>query len=168
MRVIGIDPGLRSTGWGVIESSSGTLSHLGNGQFSSQGDSLAERLVSLFRRLTTVVNEFRPEFAAVENTFVNKDSASALKLGQARAVALIVPSIAGLPVAEYAPNHVKKSVVGSGHAEKHQIEQVIKMHFPRAEIAGSDSADALAIALAHVLQLQYSVSLDEAIARAVA
>ena len=168
MRVIGIDPGLRCTGWGVIESSCGILSHLGNGQLSSSGESLAERLVSLFRQLSSVVSEFSPEFAAVETTFVNKDGAGALKLGQARAVALIVPSIAGLPVAEYAPNHIKKSVVGNGHAQKHQIEQVIKMQFPAADISGPDAADALAIALAHVLQLQYSVSLDAAISRAVA
>ena len=168
MRVIGIDPGLQSTGWGVIESNGGILSHLGNGQISASGGNLAERLHSLYLQLTTVVGEYRPEFAAVENTFVNKDSAGALKLGQARAVALIVPSIAGLPVAEYAPNYIKKSVVGHGHAEKCQIEQVVKMQFPAAEIAGSDAADALAIALAHILQLQYSASLDAAISRAVA
>ena len=110
--------------------------------------------------------DYRPDFAAVEKTFVNKDGAGALKLGQARAVALIVPSIAGMPVAEYAPNYIKKSVVGNGHAGKNQIEQVVKMQFPTAVIAGSDAADALAIALAHVFQLQFSSSLDAAIARA--
>ncbi|MCY4460384.1 MAG: crossover junction endodeoxyribonuclease RuvC [Albidovulum sp.] len=167
MRVIGIDPGLRSTGWGILESNGGMLSHLGNGQFSSSGENLAERLHSIFQQLTTVVADYSPDYAAVENTFVNKDSAGALKLGHARAVALIVPSIAGLPVAEYAPNNIKKSVTGSGHAEKSQIERVVRMQFPSAEIAGSDAADALATALAHILRLQYSRSLDAAISRVV-
>ena len=168
MRVMGIDPGLRRTGWGVIEASDGRMRHLGNGHCDSEGQDLSERLGSLFVQLTEIVEEFRPHRASVEKSFVSENALAALKLGHARAVALLVPSLAGLPVAEYSPNSVKKAVVGRGHAEKSQIEAFLRMQFPAADIAGSDAADALGIALADLLQQQYSSSLGAAVARAMA
>src|SRR5690606_38355942 len=118
MRVIGIDPGLRRTGWGIIDLDSGRPAHVANGVCEGTGSDLAERLLAIFEGLAGVIARFAPAPAAVEKTFVNKDAVGTLKLGQARGIALLVPARAGLPVAEYAPNEVKKVVVGVGHADK--------------------------------------------------
>ena len=149
MRVLGIDPGLRALGWGVIDVDGPRLSHVANGVCRSGSGDLAVRLLALFDALSAVVDEFRPELAAVESTFVNKDGAGTLKLGQARGVALLVPARAGLPVGEYAPNAVKKTVVGVGHADKGQVAHMVRMLLPGVEIAGPDAADALALAICH-------------------
>ena len=149
MRVLGIDPGLRNLGWGVIETEGSRLSHVANGICRSDGVSLAERLVSLHTQLTAVLALYRPDTAAVEQTFVNKDGAATLKLGQARGIAVLVPAQAGIEVGEYAPNTVKKTVVGVGHAQKGQVDHMVRMQLPVVEIAGPDAADALAIAICH-------------------
>ncbi len=153
MRILGIDPGLRNLGWGVIEAEAGRIRHVANGvvrtgAHKGSGD-LAARLVQLFDGLSAVIAEHRPEQAAIEKTFVNKDGAGTLKLGQARGVALLVPARAGLVVGEYAPNAVKKCVVGVGHADKAQVAYMIALQLPGVRIAGPDAADALAIALTH-------------------
>jgi crossover junction endodeoxyribonuclease RuvC len=149
MRVLGIDPGLRTLGWGVVEADGGRLSHIGNGHCLSGEGSLAQRLLSLHTQLADIVARFAPDCAAVEQTFVNKDAAGTLKLGQARGIALLVPAQAGLPVDEYAPNQVKKTVVGVGHAAKEQIQHMVRMQLPGVELAGPDAADALAVAICH-------------------
>ena len=150
MRVLGIDPGLRRLGWGIIDAEGSRLRHVANGVCESEGgDDLATRLLALHRQLTEVLTRFAPQIAAVEQTFVNKDAVGTLKLGQARGVALLVPAQFGLPVGEYAPNKVKKTVVGVGHADKRQIDHMVKMQLPGVQIAGPDAADALAIAICH-------------------
>lgn len=149
MRVIGIDPGLRNMGWGVIDVAGSRISHVANGVCHSAGADLAQRLLSLHTQLSQVIATYRPVTAAVEQTFVNKDGAGTLKLGQARGIAMLVPAQAGLDVGEYAPNKVKKTVVGVGHADKSQVEHMVRMQMPGVEIAGPDSADALAIAICH-------------------
>lgn len=149
MRILGIDPGLRVLGWGVIEADGNRLAHVDNGVCRSDGADLASRLLSLHLQLSAVLARFRPDCAAVEQTFVNRDGAATLKLGQARGVALLVPAQAGLPVGEYAPNTVKKTVVGVGHAQKAQVGHMVRMQLPGAEIAGPDAADALAVAICH-------------------
>ena len=149
MRILGIDPGLRTLGWGVIEVDGPRLSHVANGLCKSEGAELAERLLSLYHQLTEVVAAYRPQAAAVEQTFVNRDGAGTLKLGQARGIALLVPAQAGLPVSEYAPNQVKKTVVGVGHADKRQVLHMVKMQLPASDPAGPDAADALAVAICH-------------------
>ncbi|MBY8974912.1 crossover junction endodeoxyribonuclease RuvC [Rhodobacteraceae bacterium NNCM2] len=149
MRIIGFDPGLRHTGWGVVEVAGQKLTHIANGVCKSGTGDLAIRLARLHDAIEAVVVETRPEAAAVEHTFVNKDAAGTLKLGQARAISLLVPARHGLPVAEYAPNAVKKAVVGVGHADKAQVLHMIKLLLPGVEPAGPDSADALAIAICH-------------------
>lgn len=149
MRVLGIDPGLRNMGWGVIEVDGSRISHLGNGICHSVGADLGLRLLSLHEQLTDVLVRFRPDTAAVEQTFVNKDGAGTLKLGQARGIAMLVPAQAGIEIGEYAPNKVKKTVVGVGHAAKEQVEHMVKLQLPGVILAGPDAADALAIALCH-------------------
>ncbi|WP_306144235.1 crossover junction endodeoxyribonuclease RuvC [Roseibium sp. MMSF_3412] len=150
IRLLGIDPGLRRTGWGMIETAGNRLSFIASGTVTSDNKkSLAERLVELHDGLSAIVREHDPMEAAVEHTFVNKDAGATLKLGQARGIALLVPSLAGLPVAEYAPNLVKKTVVGTGHAEKEQIRAMVKILMPRATFNSDDAADALAIAICH-------------------
>lgn len=150
IRILGLDPGLRRTGWGAIEVIGNTYSFLGSGTVTSDGDDdLARRLLALFEGLEQVVERIRPDETAVEQTFVNRDAAATLKLGQARAMSLLVPARFGLPVAEYAPNAVKKTVVGAGHAEKQQIRAMVKVLLPRARFDSDDAADALAIALCH-------------------
>lgn len=149
MRIIGIDPGLRNLGWGVIESHGSRLRHVANGVVKTGGTDLADRLLALFDGLSGVISEFQPQAAAVEQTFVNRDGAGTLKLGQARGVAVLVPARAGLAVGEYAPNTVKKTVVGVGHADKKQVEHMVRLQLPGIEIAGPDAADALAIAICH-------------------
>ena len=150
VRIIGIDPGLRRTGWGVIESEGVRLAFVASGTVSSNPKhALSDRLRDLFDGLTAVVNEWCPAEAAAEQTFVNRDAGATLKLGQARGIALLVPAIAGVPVAEYAPNMVKKTVVGSGHADKTQIRAMIGHLLPRATPDSDDAADALAVAVTH-------------------
>lgn len=149
MRILGIDPGLRTLGWGVVEAQGSRLSHVANGLCRSDGDDLGERLLSLFNQVSEVINAYGPDQAAIEQTFVNKDGAGTLKLGQARGVALLTLAKAGLPVGEYAPNRVKKTVVGVGHAEKEQVLHMVKLQLPGCNPAGADAADALAIAICH-------------------
>lgn len=149
MRVIGIDPGLRYLGWGVLDMSGNRLSHVANGICSSGGSELAARLLSLHEQLSDVFRRFAPDTAAVEQTFVNKDGVATLKLGQARGIAMLVPAQFGLDVGEYAPNKVKKTVVGVGHADKAQVAHMVKVQLPSVELAGPDAADALAIAICH-------------------
>lgn len=166
MRVLGIDPGLRNMGWGVIAVEGSRISHVANGICHSAGDSLPERLVSLHGQLAKVVARWAPDAAAVEETFVNKDAVGTLKLGQARAIALLVPAQAGLSVGEYAPNAVKKAVVGVGHAAKAQIAHMVRLHLPGVQLAGPDAADALAVAICHAHHLQSAGHLARALARA--
>lgn len=167
MRVLGIDPGLRNLGWGVIDVTGSRLSHVANGIcHSDAGQDLAQRLVDLHGQLTAVLHRFAPDTAAVEHTFVNKDAVATLKLGQARGIALLVPAQAGLAVAEYAPNAVKKTVVGVGHAAKAQIDHMVRLHLPGVELAGPDAADALAIAICHAHHAQSAGRLQAAIGRA--
>lgn len=149
MRVLGIDPGLQRMGWGVIEVEGPRLRHVANGTCQSGTGDLADRLLRLHAGLTEVIARHAPDAAAVEATFVNRDGAATLKLGQARGIALLVPAQAGLPVGEYAPNAVKKAIVGVGHAQKAQVEHMVRMHLPGIVIAGPDAADALAIAICH-------------------
>jgi crossover junction endodeoxyribonuclease RuvC len=151
MRVIGIDPGLRNLGWGVIDVAGSRLTHVANGICHSDGSDgdLAVRLLSLHSQLTEVLRTWTPDTAAVEHTFVNKDAVATLKLGQARGIALLVPAQFGLAVGEYAPNAVKKTVVGAGHAAKEQIRMMVSVLLPRAVFDSDDSADALAIAICH-------------------
>jgi crossover junction endodeoxyribonuclease RuvC len=166
MRIIGIDPGLRCLGWGVIEVDGPRLRHVADGQCLSGAGTLAERLLALHAQLTEVLARHAPAAAAVEQTFVNRDGAGTLKLGQARGIAMLVPAQAGLPVAEYAPNAVKKAVVGVGHAEKRQIDHMVRLQLPGCDPAGPDAADALAIAICHALHARGSGRLSQAIRRA--
>jgi crossover junction endodeoxyribonuclease RuvC len=170
MRVLGIDPGLRNLGWGVIDVVGTRLVHVANGICHSapgpeDGD-LALRLVALYAQLTEVVRSHAPDTAAVEHTFVNKDAVATLKLGQARGIALLVPAQAGIGVGEYAPNAVKKTVVGVGHAAKVQVDHMVRLHFPGVRIAGPDAADALAIAICHAHHVQSAGRLQDALRRA--
>ncbi len=154
MRVLGIDPGLRNLGWGVIDVAGSRLTHVANGIIHSEGEELAARLLSLHVALCEVITRFAPTAAAVEQTFVNKDAIATLKLGQARGIALLAPAQAGLAVGEYAPNAVKKAVVGVGHADKAQVAHMVRFQLPGVDLAGPDAADALAIAICHAHHLQ--------------
>jgi crossover junction endodeoxyribonuclease RuvC len=150
IRILGIDPGLRRTGWGVIDVEGNRLMFVACGCVdTNERLSLAVRLLTIHDGLIRIVDEFRPDEAAVEATFVNKDAAATLKLGQARGIALLVPAKAGVAVAEYAPNLVKKTIVGSGHGEKAQIRMMIGVLLPKADPESDDAADALAIAVTH-------------------
>jgi crossover junction endodeoxyribonuclease RuvC len=150
VRIIGIDPGLRNTGWGVIESEGTRLSYVADGSVHSDADApLASRLLQIHTQLAEILQRYAPDEAAIEETFVNKDARNTLKLGQARGAAMLAPALAGISVAEYAPNVVKKSVVGAGHAEKDQVKHMVKVLLPQAELKSADSTDALAIAICH-------------------
>jgi crossover junction endodeoxyribonuclease RuvC len=150
IRIIGIDPGLRNTGWGVIEQDASRLSYIADGSVHSDADApLPERLLQIHTQLLAVLRDFAPSEAAIEETFVNKDARATLKLGQARGVVMLAPVMLGIAVAEYAPNVVKKSVVGAGHAEKDQVQHMVKLLLPRALMKTADSTDALAIAICH-------------------
>jgi crossover junction endodeoxyribonuclease RuvC len=165
IRILGIDPGLRRTGWGMIACEGNRLMFVACGTVETNEKlSLAERLVSIHDGLTRIVDEFRPDEAAVEQTFVNRDATATLKLGQARGIALVVPAKAGVMVAEYAPNLVKKTIVGAGHAEKGQIRLMIGVLLPKADPKSDDAADALAIAVTHAHHRQSHV-LKAAMAR---
>jgi crossover junction endodeoxyribonuclease RuvC len=150
IRILGIDPGLRRTGWGVIESDGNRLIFVGCGSVEPQdGLPLASRLLAIHEGLAAVLGDLKPLEAAVEQTFVNKDGVATLKLGQARGVAMLAPAMFGISVSEYAPNQVKKTVVGAGHADKNQILMMLKILLPKAEPKSADAADALAIAITH-------------------
>ena len=155
MRVLGIDPGLRHTGWGVIEMAGNRLTHVANGRISSDGDlSTAERLTQLHDGLMAAIEAWAPLEAAIEETFVNQNPASTLKLGQARGVAMLAPARCNLPVAEYAANAIKKSVVGAGHADKAQIQMMVQRLLPGVKFESPDAADALAVAICHAHHMQ--------------
>jgi crossover junction endodeoxyribonuclease RuvC len=150
IRILGIDPGLRRTGWGMVAIEGNRLSFLACGSVASDDKAaLSVRLVSIHDGLRQVVAAHAPDEAAVEATFVNRDAVATLKLGQARGIAMLVPALAGLPVAEYAPNLVKKTIVGAGHCEKVQIRMMVKVLLPKADPQSDDAADALAIAVTH-------------------
>ena len=155
IRILGVDPGLRSTGWGVIEAAGSRLSFLACGSIHTDAAvSLADRLASIHRALTALVDENAPHEAAVEETFVNRDPQSTLKLGQARGVALAALALKALPVSEYAANLIKKTVVGVGHAEKNQVAMMVKMLLPASDASAPDAADALAVAICHAQHRQ--------------
>jgi crossover junction endodeoxyribonuclease RuvC len=150
IRILGIDPGLRNMGWGVIEAHGSHLTFIACGCVRSDGEeSMGVRLRQLHEGLTKIIETHGPDEAAVEETFVNRDPQSALKLGQARGVALVAPALAGLAVEEYAANLVKKTVVGNGHAAKEQIAMMVRVLLPASQAVGADSADALAVAICH-------------------
>ena len=150
MLILGLDPSLSCTGWGIVAKAGNRLSHIANGQVRTDpGASLPDRLVTLDRELTVVILAHRPDCAAVEEVFVNKNPQSTLKLGQARGVCLLAAARAGLPVSEYATRLVKKAVVGTGAADKAQVQAMLKVLLPGARLAGADAADALAVAIAH-------------------
>jgi crossover junction endodeoxyribonuclease RuvC len=153
IRIIGIDPGLRRTGWGVIESDGVRLVYVASGLITSEAeDDLGQRLVDLHRGLVAVFDTHDPIEAAVEETFVNDNGRATLKLGQARGIAMLVPALTGIKVAEYAPNQIKKTVTGAGHADKRQVTAMVGMLLPKAAPKSPDEADALAIAICHAHQ----------------
>src|SRR5258705_9129731 len=158
IRILGIDPGLRHTGWGMIAIDGNRLSFLACGSVATDDKAaLALRLLAIHDGLRQVVEAHAPDEAAVEATFVNKDAVATLKLGQARGIAMLVPALAGVPVSEYAPNLVKKTIVGAGHCEKAQIRMMVGILLPKADPASDDAADALAIAVCHAHHRQSAV-----------
>jgi crossover junction endodeoxyribonuclease RuvC len=166
MRIIGLDPGLRHTGWGVVAIDGNRLGHVADGAIHPPAaGSLAARLVALFEGLGEVMAAYRPDEAAVEETFLNRNPGSTLKLGAARGVVLLAPALRGIPVAEYSANLIKKSVVGAGHADKHQIETMVRMLLPGV-VAAADAADALAVAICHAHHLETTRIWDKAEAAA--
>ena len=155
LRLLGLDPGLLHTGWGVIDVAGNRLSYVADGVVHSRGGRpLAERLVDLFRQIGDVIERFEPDAAAVEETFVNKNPASTLKLGVARGVVLLAPAERGIAVTEYSTNLVKKSVVGVGHAEKEQVQMMVRRLLPGCLADNPDAADALAVAICHAHHAQ--------------
>lgn len=149
-RILGLDPGLQHTGWGLIDVDGNRLSHVAHGTVSTSTTlSLAGRLVQLHEGVLDVIRDHKPDESAVEETFVNKNPASTLKLGQARGVVVFTPAQAGLSVAEYTPNLVKKTVVGTGHAAKEQVQMMVRTLLPGIDLQGADAADALAVAICH-------------------
>lgn len=158
-RILGLDPGLRHTGWGVIDVLNNQLIHVAHGVISSSSDNLSSRLVELFKGLQTVIQEYKPKEAAVEETFVNNNPVSTLKLGMARGVILMTPDFLGLRVSEYPANKVKKAIVGVGHANKEQVSHMVQVLLPKAAPVKLDAADALAIAICHA---HYSVFIKDA------
>ena len=150
IRVIGLDPGLRNTGWGIIDVAGNRISYVADGTVRSpKAESLAVRLRALHDGLAEVLTLYEPDEAAVEETFVNKNPSTTLRLGEARGVVLLAPALAGLPVAEYSANRIKKSVVGVGHAAKEQVQMMVGRLLPSCRFASPDSADALAVAICH-------------------
>jgi crossover junction endodeoxyribonuclease RuvC len=161
MRIIGLDPGLRHTGWGIVAIDGNRLHHVADGAIHPPvAGTLAERLVALFEGLGEVLAAHRPGAAAVEETFLNKNPGSTLKLGAARGVVLLAPALRGIPVAEYSANLIKKAVVGAGHADKHQIEVMVRMLLPGVA-ASADAADALAVAICHAHHVQTRSAWDK-------
>jgi crossover junction endodeoxyribonuclease RuvC len=150
IRILGIDPGLRRTGWGIVDSDGVRLAYVASGIITSDAsEDLAYRLRELYEGIAGVLASHKPAEAAVEETFVNDNARATLKLGQARGMALLAPAMKGIRVAEYAPNVIKKTVVGAGHAEKRQIQMMVGMLLPKARFGSADEADALAIAICH-------------------
>lgn len=150
IRILGLDPGLRRTGWGVVACAGARLSHVAHGVIApDERAPFSERLLALFDGVSAVVEAWSPDEAAIEDTFVNVNAASALKLGHARAAALIAPARLGLPVAEYGNAEVKKAVVGTGSADKGQVAFMIRRLLPAAGEVKADAADALAVAVLH-------------------
>jgi crossover junction endodeoxyribonuclease RuvC len=150
MYILGIDPGLQKTGWGIIHSQGNRLQFCASGLIKTEAtETLAGRLSALHRALCAIIEQHKPDTAAVEETFVNKNPASALKLGQARGVVLCVPAVYGLEVAEYATNKIKKSIVGTGHADKNQVGLMVSRLLPACGKVSEDEADALAVAICH-------------------
>jgi crossover junction endodeoxyribonuclease RuvC len=149
MRLLGLDPGLRHTGWGIVDAEGNRLRHVASGRIDSGEGTIAERLVRLHDGVADVIGRYRPDEVAVEETYVNKNPSSTLKLGLARGAVILAPARAGLAVAEYAPKAVKKAVVGAGAAEKDQVERMVRLLLPGAEPGSADASDALAIAICH-------------------
>ena len=150
VRLLGLDPGLQHTGWGVVESTGNRLRHIADGVVSTTADlPLAERLCQIHRALNALLEIWKPDEAAVEHTYVNKNPGAALKLGQARGVVLLAPALAGLPVAEYQAMEVKRAVVGTGHADKVQVADMVRRLLPGATLKRADASDALAVAICH-------------------
>ncbi len=150
IRILGLDPGLARMGWGVIDMTGTRLTHVGHGVLTSNAKTdLGRRLHALHGALSEVIAELRPSAIAVEQAFVAKDPSAALKLGHARAIALLAAAEADLEIAEYAPNHIKKCVVGVGHAGKEQVQAMIRVLLPTARCEQADAADALAAAITH-------------------
>lgn len=150
VRLLGLDPGLRNTGWGVIDVAGNRLRHVANGVLhSTSGQEISRRLLELHEGVAGIIERYRPTAAAAEETFVNKNPDSTLKLGLARGAVLLAPAKAGLPVFEYAPNRVKKSVVGVGHADKTQVQVMVSRLLPGCRFDSPDAADALAVAICH-------------------
>ena len=165
VRIIGLDPGLRHTGWGIIEAQGTRLSYVADGAVHSVNeDDLATRLLQIHQQVLAIFDEFKPDEAAIEETFVNKDARATLKLGQARGVVMLAPAMRKIGVAEYAPNLIKKTVVGNGHAQKEQVKHMVKILLPRADLKTADSVDALAIAICHA-QHRGAQALAEKLAR---
>lgn len=161
-RLLGLDPGLRRTGWGVIDVKGNHLIHVANGVVcSDSGKTIAERLVQLHSGILNLVKQFQPQEVAAEETFVNKNPESTLKLGLARGAVLLAPALSGIPVSEYAPNKVKKAVVGAGHAAKNQVQIMVGNILPKAVLANEDAADALAVAICHAHFTQNPVLVDQ-------
>jgi crossover junction endodeoxyribonuclease RuvC len=155
MLIIGLDPGLGTTGWGIIAKSGNRLTHIANGQVKTDAAAaLPDRLVVLDRELTDVILRYSPDAGAVEEVFVNTNPQSTLKLGQARGVCLLALARAGLPVAEYATRLIKKAIVGNGAAEKAQVQAMLKVLLPGVKLAGADAADALATAITHASMIR--------------
>jgi crossover junction endodeoxyribonuclease RuvC len=153
VRIIGIDPGLGHTGWGVIEITGNNLAYIDAGTIPTQRrDDLSARLLTIFNELDEIMQRYTPDEAAIESTFVNRDGAATLKLGQARGVALLAPARNGISVAEYAPNAIKKTVAGTGHGGKHQVQMMVQMLLPAAQYDSEHAADALAVAICHAHQ----------------
>jgi crossover junction endodeoxyribonuclease RuvC len=160
-RLLGIDPGLQKMGWGVIDVTGNRLSHVAHGTVTSNAkDELGQRLRSLFEGITEVIETWRPEEAAVEVSFVTTGSIATMRLGQARGIAMVVPTLADLDVYEYDPKLVKKSVVGKGNAAKEQVHHMISLLMPGTEVKGTDAADALAIAICHAHHSQGAAAVD--------
>ncbi len=154
MLILGLDPGLGTTGWGLIRADGNRLSHIANGEMKTSASApLPERLAALADQLEALLNQHSPDAAAVEEVFVNKNPQSTLKLAQARGVALMTAARAGVAVGEYAPSLVKKAVVGTGSADKPQVHAMVARLLPGARIAGADAADALAVAITHAHHL---------------
>ena len=165
MIILGIDPGLRHTGWGIVSFNNGKLSHIANGTVSpSVKLSMSERLFTIQRGLSMVFEQHKPQESAIEEIFVNKNPSSTLKLGMARGVAFAVPAQYNIPLTEYSANLVKKTVVGAGHAKKEQIQMMVKMLLPNVMLNSEDSADALAVAICHAQHYQTNKKIKEAMA----
>lgn len=149
-RLLGLDPGLTATGWGIVDVTGSRLVHVANGTVTSKAShALSERLAAIHTGLVTIIADHAPHEAAIESVFVSRDGQATLKLGQARGVAILAAALAGLSVAEYAPNHIKKSVVGAGHADKRQMLAMVTMLLPTCDPHSEHSVDALAVAITH-------------------